>query len=104
LSEASQIKRAGAKAVKNSGRGIQKGDATLYPFLIDFKEYSDSFSVSRTNWAKISTDAIKRQDGSQPCFGLALGKERQRSVRVYVVGEKMFHEMREAWLEKYGEI
>lgn len=99
-SELAELKRMGATPVKNSGRGQNKGDGVLEPFLVDVKEYDNSFSVSRDNWAKISTDSV--QNGRrQPLFALALGKEGEQPVRVFVVGESMFHEMREAWLEKY---
>ena len=35
--EQEEIKRDKAKAVKNSGRGIRKGDASLNKFLLDYK-------------------------------------------------------------------
>lgn len=101
MSEKSEIKRDGAKAQPNSGRGKhKKGDAILWPFCVDIKEYESSFGVSRENWAKICTDAFN--SGSyEPAFKLVLGKE--RPVRVWVVGDTMFHQMREAWIEKYGD-
>lgn len=105
MSEKSEIKRLGAIPVKNSGRGTNKGDAVLPPFLVDVKEYNQSFSVSRKNWAKISTDAIARQDGSQPMFVLALGEEGKTPIRLWVMSEKMGMEMYQAWKEKYeGEV
>jgi hypothetical protein len=102
MSEASEIKRDGARAQRNSGRGIlEKGDATLGQLLIDYKEYDESFSVSRKVWAKLSTDAFKA--GRRiPVLKLILGsKEDKNKVRVFVVGEAMFMEMYEAWSEKY---
>ena len=33
--EKEEIKRDKAKAVKNSGRGLKKGDASLHTFLVD---------------------------------------------------------------------
>ncbi|SRR6266542_6549767 len=98
MSEAREIRRDGARAQKNSGRGqIQKGDAILEPFLVDYKEYATSYSVSVTNWAKISTDAFK-SGRRQPALKLILGKEDK--IRVWVIGESMFNEMREAWLKE----
>ena len=39
MSERSEVKRDGAKAQKNSGRGdYQKGDAKWKQFLVDYKE------------------------------------------------------------------
>lgn len=98
--EKAEIKRFGGTPVKNSGRGLQKGDAVLEPFLVDVKEYSESFSVSRANWAKISTDAIKN-GRRQPAFMLALGSEGETPVRVWVIGDIMFKDMLQAWREKY---
>lgn len=105
MTEAKQIKRDGASAQRNSGRGIlEKGDATLGPFLIDYKEYDESFSVSRSNWAKLQSDALRAQR-RQPVFRLILGsKEADTKLRLWVVGDTMFREMLEAWEEKYGEV
>jgi hypothetical protein len=97
VSEASEIKRDGMTPVKNSGRsrGVSKGDAILEPFLVDIKEYDKSFSVSRASWAKIQTDAITN-GRRQPALKLVLGGD----LRVWVVSDHMFHQMREAWREK----
>ena len=105
MSEKNEIQRMGGKAQKNSGRGIlQKGDALLPPFCVDIKEYDESFSVSRTNWAKLSSDAWK-SDNSVPAFLLSLGsKDSTTRLRLWVIPDSMFHEMRNAWLEKYGEV
>jgi hypothetical protein len=101
MSEAAEIKRMGARPQPNSGRGkLNKGDAILEPFLIDIKEYKKSFAVSIENWAKLSSDAISA-GRRQPAFMIALGEEGTVKARVFVVGERMFHEMREAWIEKY---
>lgn len=104
MSEKREIERDGAKPVKNSGRGwVNKGDARLYPFTLDYKEYSESFSVSRANWAKLQSDAY-RNEQDLPAFRLVLGNpEGTDKLRLWVVGDEIFHEMREAWLEKYGE-
>jgi len=100
LSEADEIKRDGATAVKNSGRssGVAKGDAILGPFLVDYKEYSKSFSINREFWAKISTDAV--HNGRRiPALKLIMGDVNK--TRLWVIGDSMFHEMLEAWREKY---
>lgn len=90
------------KAQKNSGRGQnQKGDATQGRFLVDIKEYNKSFSVSRENWAKICTDAWTN-DNRFPCFLLVLGEAGKNPVRLRVIEEDIFNEMKEAWEEKYG--
>lgn len=104
MSEQKEIARFGGKAQRNSGRGIlEKGDATVGPFLVDIKEYDESFSVSRTNWAKLQSDAFRAQQ-RQPMFWLALGdKDSKTKLRVVVLSVDMFEEMFEAWKEKYDE-
>lgn len=104
MSEKREIERMGGRPQRNSGRGIlEKGDATLGPFLVDVKEYDESFSVSRANWAKLQSDAFRSQQ-RQPMFWLALGdKESKTKLRVVVLSTDMFEEMFDAWKEKYGE-
>lgn len=101
MSEADEIKRDGATPVKNSGRskGIAKGDAVLEPFLVDYKEYGKSFGVTKEVWSKISTDAINNKR-RQPALKLVLGEDGPKT-RLWVIGDSMFHEMLEAWKEKY---
>ncbi len=98
MSEKSEAKRDGAKLQKNSGRGeYQKGDATLGPFCIDYKEYNESFSVSRAVWAKCNSDAFKTQ--KEPALKLALGaKDDTNKLRLWVISDAMFHEMYDAWV------
>jgi hypothetical protein len=100
--ERAEIARDGGKPQKNSGRGkIQKGDATLGPVLYDVKEYSESFGLSRKVWGKVCTDAFK--SGNRiPALKIVLGAGMSK-IRLWVIGDDMFHEMREAWEEKYGE-
>ena len=98
-SELNEIKRFGGTPQKNSGRGpVAKGDGLLDPFLVDVKEYAKSYSVSISNWAKICSDAIKA-GGHQPAINIVLGETNR--VRLWVVSEEMFLEMRQAWKEKY---
>jgi hypothetical protein len=105
MSEALEIKRDGAEEVKNSGRsrGVKKGDAVLEPFLVDYKEYSEGFTVSRAVWRKISTDAWTN-GRREPLLKLVLGAEDpedKTKIRLFVVGEAMFHEMLQAWVDRY---
>jgi hypothetical protein len=100
MSERGEIKRDGATAQKNSGRGqIQKGDARLGPFIVDYKEYPTGFSVNRDVWAKICGDAWRSR--GEPALKIVLG-EGNSKVRLVVISEMMFDQMREAWEEKYG--
>lgn len=98
MSEINEINRDGAKPQPNSGRGKHdKGDAVLEPFLVDYKEYDQSFSVSRTNWAKLQMDAF-RAGRREPAFKLVLGdKESKEKLRVWVISDAMFHEMLEVY-------
>lgn len=96
--EAQEVKRFGGKTQKNSGRGHHKGDAKLGPFLVDVKEYAKSFGLSIDMWGKISTDAI-RKEGKIPALNVVLANK----LRLWVVEERMFMEMLEAWEDKYGE-
>lgn len=97
MSEEYEIKRDGMTPVKNSGRsrGIKKGDAILEPFLVDIKEYSKSFGLSKTVWAKVSTDAAYNGN-RRPALKVVLDD----SLRLWVIEDWMFHEMRQAWREK----
>lgn len=95
-SERAEIKKMGGRPQKNSGRGLyQKGDATLGPFVVDVKEYSKSFGLSRDVWGKICSDASKHR--KEPALMVCLGG----STRMWVIGDEMFHQMLEAWEEKY---
>lgn len=101
------MKRDGAVRVKNSGRsrGVAKGDAVLEPFVVDYKEYTEGFTVSRAVWRKISTDAWTNGH-REPLLKLVLGAEDAEDkslIRVFVVSEHMFAEMLEAWKEKYAQ-
>jgi hypothetical protein len=96
VSERGEIKRMGAKAQKNSGRGQhQKGDAVLGDFVVDIKEYSKSFSINQDFWAKICTDAMKVDIDKNPALQLVIGDEQK--VRLAVIEWGVFEEMREAY-------
>lgn len=82
MSERSEVKRLGAKAIKNSGRGTVKGDAKWESFTIDFKEYPKGFTVNQTNWAKASTDAMK--NGNDPAIVVVLG-EGNKKTRLAII-------------------
>jgi len=97
LSERSEAKRDGAKQQKNSGRGdYQKGDATMGPFVVDYKEYSKSISISQEIWSKICTDTFKVSRSSHPLLKLILG-EGSRKTRLAVIEWALFEEMLESW-------
>lgn len=84
MSEAGEIKRMGAKAHKNSGRGMVKGDASWENFVVDIKEYSKSYSVSQDSWAKIVTDTLRVDRKKSPALKLVLG-EGSKKVRLAII-------------------
>lgn len=85
MSEKTEIKRDGAVAQKNSGRGkYQKGDAVMHPFLVDYKEASKSFNINKSVWAKICTDTFKVSRSLYPCLKLIIGEDNDK-IRLAVV-------------------
>jgi hypothetical protein len=98
LSERGEVKRDGAKAQKNSGRGkIQKGDAVWHNFVVDYKHYSNSISISKTMWAKICTDTFKVDRNKYPLLKLVLGEGDSYNTRLAVIEWALFEQMEEAW-------
>lgn len=85
MSEAAEIKRDGAKAQKNSGRGqYQKGDAIMPPFLVDYKETERSFTLNKKVWAKICTDTFKVSRSLYPCLKIIIGENNDK-VRLAII-------------------
>lgn len=94
MSERSEIKRDGAKAQKNSGRGdYQKGDAKWKQFLVDYKESSKSFNLNQSVWAKICTDTFKVNRDMHPVLKLIIGNENK--VRLAVIEWSVLEELME---------
>jgi len=83
-SEASELRRMGAKVHKNSGRGMVKGDGSLDEFVVDVKEYNKSFTISVDAWAKICTDTMKVDRSKSPMLQLVL-RDGDRTIRLCVV-------------------
>lgn len=97
MSERGEIKRDGAKAQKNSGRGqYQKGDAQWNDFVVDYKEYEKSISITPDIWAKICTDTFKVDRNKHPVLKLILGSGNNK-IRLAVIEWSTFEEMEEAW-------
>jgi hypothetical protein len=95
MTERGEAGRIGAKLQKNSGRGrIQKGDARWHGFIVDFKEFSKSFSLSRAVWAKASTDAVRQ--GADPMIIVVLGEEGEPKTRLAVVELALLEQILEA--------
>jgi hypothetical protein len=105
MSERGELKRIGAKAHKNSGRGqYQKGDATWKGFIIDVKEYSKSYSLSQDNWAKIVTDALRTDLDKSPALMVVLGDKYKTRLAVieWAILEQMEERIKELEEELYG--
>lgn len=99
-SEKDEIRKMGGIAQPNSGRGkYKKGDAVLGPFIVDVKEAKKSFTMNSKVWAKVCSDAAKHLQ--EPALMLAIG-EGDETVRTWVIGDVMFHQMLECWQAKYG--
>lgn len=97
MSERGEAKRDGAKLQKNSGRGkIQKGDARMGKFVVDYKEYSKSIAISQEIWAKICTDTFKVDRSAYPLLKLILG-EGSKKTRLAVIEWELFEQMIEDW-------
>jgi hypothetical protein len=84
LSEAAELKRIGAKAHKNSGRGqYYKGDGNTDEFIVDVKEAGKSFTLNQDVWAKIVTDTLRTDKTKYPALLLAIGETQK--IRLAVI-------------------
>jgi len=96
MSERSEVKRDGAKAQKNSGRGdYQKGDAKWKSFLVDYKEASKSFTLNKDVWSKICTDTFKVSRNIHPALKIIIGNDSR--VRLGIIEWSVLEELIEFW-------
>jgi len=96
MREAREIKKDGSKPVKNSGRGLHKGDAVLNGrYLVDYKNYTKSFSISIKKWQKHALDSIE-ESYLTPCFGVTLNDETD-SIKVAIIPWDEFMRLQEAY-------
>ena len=94
--EGAESKRFGARLHKNSGRGkYEKADASNDIFVIDFKHYKKSFSISKDVWGKICTDTWKTDPKKAPMLYLVLG-EGKSPTRLAVIEVSVLEELVEA--------
>jgi hypothetical protein len=97
MSERSEAKRDGAKQHKNSGLGsYQKGDAQWRSFVVDYKEYEKSISISQSIWSKVCTDTFKVSRDKYPALKLILGKDNSKT-RLAVIEWSLFEQLVECW-------
>ena len=94
MSERGELKRIGAKPHINSGRGPVKADGSLDDFVVDVKEYSKSYSVSRDSWAKIVSDTMQVDRKKDPVIMFVLG-EGNKKVRLAIIECEVFEQLRE---------
>lgn len=102
-SELYELKRIGATPVKNSGRGAhKKGDGILYDkddnpiYTVDVKEAKKSFGLTKSVWAKVTSDALQNQ--TRPLLLAVIGEDEPRK-RVVIVDEDMFLDMWEKYID-----
>lgn len=93
MSERSELKRIGARPHKNSGRGIIKADGSLDRYIVDVKEYSKSFSVTKDVWAKIVTDTLRVDPNKSPVLMIVLGDKVK--TRLAIIEWSEFEYLRE---------
>jgi len=100
MSERAEVKRDGAKAQKNSGRGdYQKGDAKWKNCLVDYKEASSSFTLNKDVWAKICTDTFKVSRDMHPALKVILGTDSK--VRLGILEWSFIEEVITFWEENH---
>jgi hypothetical protein len=100
MSERSEVKRDGAKAQKNSGRGdYQKGDAKWKMFLVDYKEASRSFTLNKIVWSKICTDTFKVNRDMYPALKIIIGEDSK--VRLGIIEWTILEELIEFWEDNH---
>ena len=100
MSERAEVKRDGAKAQKNSGRGdYQKGDAQWKKFLVDYKEAGKSFTLNKDNWAKVCTDTFKVNRDMHPALKIIIGAESK--VRLGIIEWSILEELIQFYEENH---
>jgi len=98
MSERAEVKRDGAKAQKNSGRGeYQKGDAKWRNFVVDYKEAKVSFTLNKDVWAKICTDTFKVSRDMHPALKIIIGGDSK--VRLGIIEWSVLEELITFWEE-----
>lgn len=88
--EKEEIKKDKAKGVKNSGRGIKKGDAILNKFLVDYKHNEKSFTLTLKSWIKMRKDAFN-SNYRYPCISVVMGENSE--TKVAIVDWEVFREL-----------
>ena len=90
--ERSEAKRMGAKTVKNSGRGLVKGDGRWHNFVVDWKFAKKSFTLNKDVWAKVVTDTLKSDREKNPALIIVLG-EGNDIVRLAIIEQEVLEQL-----------
>jgi len=79
--ERRQAKRDGATLVKNSGRGLRKGDAILGNLMLDYKFTSkNSYTINRSKLNDFRSQAWREQ--KEPVVVVIFTDERQQELAI----------------------
>ena len=65
MSEEDVLKKIGAQPIKNSGRGMRKGDGIWRHFIVDVKEHK-ALTLNEKMWAKMCSDAFSHGPEYEP--------------------------------------
>lgn len=88
--EKEEIKKDKATAVKNSGRGFRKGDATLGQFVVDYKHNGSTYTLTKEAWVKMRKDSF-RSNYKHPCISVVLGQD--SDVKVAIIDWELFRHL-----------
>jgi hypothetical protein len=92
-SEREILAKYGARPHLNSGRGtFQKGDGSDEGFVYDVKEAKSSFTINRSVWSKICTDAFRVSPYKEPALILVID-----GVELVVIDGNAFRELKERY-------
>lgn len=88
--EKEEIKKDKAKGVKNSGRGVKKGDAVMNQFMLDYKHNEKTFTLTHKFWKKLAKDAWDN-NYKYPCISVVFGKDSE--TKVAIIDWEVFKEL-----------
>lgn len=93
--EIAECARDGAVPVKNSGRGLKKGDAILdNDFVVDYKMTDKSFTLSTKVWAKVQTDAWSNGNRIPAIKTVFFADGEVPAVRLWIIDDETFRDYR----------
>jgi hypothetical protein len=69
--------------------------------LVDIKEFTKSFGLSKAVWLKVSADAVKQY--KRPALNVVLGENDGRKIRLWVISDADMMEYLELLGDKVDE-